>query len=312
MVPRELPSYDELPRLGGLDLRHAWEVWGESDRLGTLNHLTDEVCLRALTLPTEGRRIGLTLPLREPDPPLYGRVALEHHVHQRNRNMIEDQIDRLDPQASSQWDGLRHIQAREFGFYGGRLGWDSDEVRQLGIDQWAPTGLVTRGVLLDVAGFHEAAGRPLDPFEPYAITVEELARVLSVQAVSLEPGDLLLVRTGWVAAQRRHGLPPDVLDMPPSCGLHAGEETARFLWDTGVVAVAADNPAVEVLPADPEVGSLHRRLIPALGMPLGELWDLEELSEASASRGRYVSCVISVPLHLRGGVASPANALAIL
>ena len=49
-----------------------------------------------------------------------------------------------------------------------------------------------------------------------------------------------------------------------------------------------------------------------LGMPLGELWDLEELAAACATTGRYECCVASVPLNVPGGVASPANAMAIL
>jgi hypothetical protein len=58
--------------------------------------------------------------------------------------------------------------------------------------------------------------------------------------------------------------------MPTTAGLDASAEMARFLWDKGFAAVAADNPTVEVRPGDPTVGSLHRRLIPALGLPLGE------------------------------------------
>lgn len=312
MATGVVPAYDELPRLGETDLRHAWDVWGRSDRIGTLNHVTEDVCLRALALPRRGVRISLTLPLGEPHPPLYGRSSFEHTVHPRNRNMIEDEIHRLDPQASSQWDGLRHIQAREFGFYGGRFGWDSEDVRELGVHQWASRGLVTRAVLADVAEYRAARDDPYDPFRADPVTAEELVDVLATQRIALEAGDLLLVRTGWLAALRTRGIPADARDMPPSCGLHAGAEMAQWLWDSRVAAVAADNPAVEVLPADPTVGSLHRRLIPALGMPLGELWDLEELSQESQESRIYECCMVSVPLHLQGGVASPANAVAIL
>jgi hypothetical protein len=100
--------------------------------------------------------------------------------------------------------------------------------------------------------------------------------------------------------------------MPVGVGLEASEEMARMLWNSHVFAVAADNPAVEVLPGDPAVGSLHRRLIPALGMPLGELWDLEHLAEHAEVHRIYEYCVVSVPLHIIGGVASTANAMAIV
>jgi hypothetical protein len=56
---------------------------------------------------------------------------------------------------------------------------------------------------------------------------------------------------------------------------------------------------------------LHRRLIPGLGMPLGELWDLDALAECCRSKRRYTMCVATVPLNLPG-VASPENAVAIV
>lgn len=303
-----VPAYDDLPPLGDLGLRHAWNVWGEGDRLGTLNRVTDVTTLRALATPTTGRRIGLSLPLTVPNPPLYGRPPLEHRVFDRNRNMVEEEIGRLDPQASSQWDSLRHIRARQFGHYGGVAG-DDPAAARLGVDALVGHGLVLRGVLVDLPAFW---GTSVDPYSEHAVTATELRQALAAQSTALEPGDLLLVRTGWLTRYRDAGLPPEALAMPPATGLAATEETARFLWDAGCCAVAADNPAVEVLPGDPAVGSLHRRLIPGLGMPLGELWDLDELAAACREIGRWTACVATVPLNLPGAVASPANAVAVL
>lgn len=309
----EVPPYDALPAFDGLDVRHAWEVWEPGDRLGTLNHLTDDVCLHALSLPATGRRVNLSLPLTLPDPPLYRRPRVRHRAFERNRNMVEDLLESLDPQASSQWDSLRHIKAREFGFYGGIPDWDAPAARGLGVQTLVERGLVGRGVLLDLPSYWLSAGVEVDAFSERPISVPELLDAASRQGVAFEAGDLLLVRTGWL---RRYladgGVPDGHLDMPTCVGLAAGADMAQFLWDNRFAAVAADNPAVEFLPGDPRTGSLHRRLIPALGMPLGELWDLEELSAACATTGRYEFCVVSVPLHVPGGVASPANAVAIL
>ncbi len=63
--------------------------------------------------------------------------------------------------------------------------------------------------------------------------------------------------------------------------------------------------------AAPEQTFLHFQLLPRLGLPIGELWDLESLADACASDGRYDFLLTSAPLRLRGGVASPPNALAI-
>lgn len=308
-----VPAYHELPSLDGAgDVKHAWQVWGDGDRLGTMNRLTDATALAALAVARTGRRVNLSLPLTLPEPALYGRARLSYRVFDRNRNMVEDEITTMDPQASSQWDSLRHIRAGRNGHYGGIAAGDP-RAAGLGIDTLVRHGLVARGVLLDVAGYLTAAGTAVDPFDERPITVADLRTVAGSQGVRWYPGDLLLVRTGWLAAYRdARGVPAGYPSMPSGIGLHAGAEMARFLWDEGFCAVAADNPAVEVVPGDPAVGSLHRRLIAGLGMPLGELWDLEELAAACAAAGRYEFCVVSVPLNIPGGVASPANAIAIL
>jgi kynurenine formamidase len=296
-----------------MDVRHAWHVWGAGDCLGTLNHLTDEACLHALGLPVLGRRVNLNLPLTRPDPPLYRRSPMQHRVFERDRNTLEDIFDQLDPQSSSQWDSLRHIRARQYGFYGGVDDATTAAAHALGVHTMAQHGLVARGVLVDLPRYWAAVGVCVDPFSERAISAAELQRAAARQRVSFHTGDLLLVRTGWL----RHylsegGVPEEHLDMPTSVGLAAGHATAAFLWDGRFAAVAADNPAVEVLPGNPMEGSLHRRLIPALGMPLGELWNLEELADLCAASGRYECCLVSVPLNVPGGVASPANALAVL
>jgi hypothetical protein len=74
----------------------------------------------------------------------------------------------------------------------------------------------------------------------------------------------------------------------------------------------ADNPALEALKVDRSVGFLHRLLIPLLGLPIGELWDLEELSQACENHKRHSFLITSAPLNLPHGVGSPANAYAIL
>ena len=87
---------------------------------------------------------------------------------------------------------------------------------------------------------------------------------------------------------------------------------SRFLWDSGVAALPCDNPSVEVVPADPSDGSLHRRLIPHLGFAIGELFDFGPLAVACRRAGRYEFLFTGVPLNVTGAVGSPANAVAIL
>jgi hypothetical protein len=56
---------------------------------------------------------------------------------------------------------------------------------------------------------------------------------------------------------------------------------------------------------------MHTTLIPLLGMPIGELWQLDDLAADCAADERYEFFFTSAPLNVPGGVGSPPNALAI-
>ena len=75
----------------------------------------------------------------------------------------DDYLDNFYPQASSQWDGLRHIRHPRDGFYNGVK---AEEIvaggGKLGIENIAQRGIAGRGVLLDVGRHLENAGRSLD------------------------------------------------------------------------------------------------------------------------------------------------------
>jgi len=311
----DLPAFDELPVLDGLGLRHAWNVFGDGDELGTINLLTPERVAAALRSARHGRVINVTQTLTAFDPPFYGRQPLRHDVYRLDRNYWDDRLDNLLLQSSTHWDGLRHVQAREFGFWGGL----KDEAAlvagggPLGIERWARHGIVGRGVLLDVARHLESAEVAYDPFASRSISAPDLDAVCSAQGIELRAGDILCVRTGWIAGY--FALDADgrraAAESHTFAGLAADEAMSRWLWNQHVAAVTADNPAVEVSPGTREVGSLHRRVVPLLGLAVGELFDFEILAAECAAESRWDFLFVSVPLNLAGGVGSPANAVAI-
>jgi kynurenine formamidase len=307
--------FDDLPRLPESGLRHSWEHYGPGDQLGTLNRLTAAVVAAAAGCVRTGERIGLNLPLGLPDPPFFGRQAPRHTVFPMGPRAWDDRLDGFYPQASSQWDGFRHIRAGADGFYGGWQGSPDTDPEPLGIQHWARRGIVGRGVLADLA-----ARGGYDPFERVAFGVADLTAALREQGTSLRSGDILCVRTGWVdkylalGGPARGELAGRLVDPAgyTCAGLAGSEEMSRFLWDSGVAAVTCDNPGVEVVPGDPGAGSLHLRLIPCLGFAIGELFDFAALAAACRRERRYEFLFASVPLNLTGGVGSPANAIAIL
>ncbi|TCK22033.1 cyclase family protein [Pseudonocardia endophytica] len=305
------PRYDELPQLAELGVRHAWDVLPAE--LGTLSRLAPEHVIRAAGLVRTGQVFPLNLPLDTFDPPLFGRAATAHDVVAHDRNTFEDTLDAFNPQASSQWDGLGHVRAREHGWFSGVTDQAAASER-LGMHHWAARGIVGRGVLLDIPAHRERTGTPYDPFAGDPVTPDELGAAAREAGVEIRRGDILCLRFGWIAEYRRRAAAGDDMTAAVTSwtGLSGAESTARFLWDTGVAAVAADNPAVERGPGTREDGSLHRRLIPSLGFALAELLDLDALAAACRAQARAEFLFVASPLPIPGGVSSPANAIALL
>jgi hypothetical protein len=317
-VAGSLPSYDALP-----DGR-AWSLW--PDVFGSLNLLDADRVLAGVACVQKGAVFALNWDMELPDPPLFDRAAFTHTVNDLQHDAgHDDELSGWNTQSSSQWDGFRHIRHAVHGFYGGV----ADE--EHGIHHWAQRGIAGRAVLCDVGRWRASVGRPLQYDQPDPIEPSDLLSCLEAQGSAFEAGDILLVRTGWVSwyrslsAEARQSLSQNLL----APGLRPGVATARALWDLHPAALACDNPAVETWPpgalADPEVVAriatdydavapeifLHFALLPLLGLPLGEMWDLDALADDCASDGRYTCLLTSAPLNLKAGVASPPNALAL-
>ena len=84
-----------------------------------------------------GERINVTLPLTQPDPPFFGRAMLRHRIFDHSPEVLDDVIDNLYPQASTQWDGLRHRRDRNLGYSGGIKAFEGEAAHRLGVDAWA-------------------------------------------------------------------------------------------------------------------------------------------------------------------------------
>ncbi len=309
----QLPEFDELPELGDLGLKHAWDVFGPDDVLGSMNLITSERTAAAAAQIITGHRVSLDLPLNVPNPPLFGRQPYEHTIFALSRNEMDDRLDNFHPQGSTQWDALSHVRCREHGFWGGRTQNPTDGPMGLGIEQWVNHGIAGRGVLIDVASWFESRGDQLDPLAPVAITVDDLEAVLDHQGTTLQVGDLLCFRTAWSRSYLSLDAAERVAyaDAPSFAGLQADEAMARFLWNAHPAAICCDNPAVEVMPGDPAIGSLHRRLLPTLGMALGEMFDFEELANLCGGQ-RHTFFFVAAPINVPGALGSPGNAMAIL
>ena len=136
---------------------------------------------------------------------------------------------------------------------------------RLGVEKMPPA--VTRGVLLDVVGLR---GRALAADE--VISRSDLEACLAAARLTLEPGDAVLLHTGWLAAQK------DKTDIDFNAEPGIDHEAGLWLARQDVALIGADNYAVEVLPfAKGTVFPVHQCVIRDFGIPLLEGLQLEEL-----------------------------------
>jgi sugar/nucleoside kinase (ribokinase family)/kynurenine formamidase len=316
--PVDLPNYADLPKApaGG---RSAWGLFGPDDSVGLCNLQTPARVAAAAQLVRTGEVFALNAPVDVPGPPLFNRGAPAHTLlRSPNRAGYDDKIDNFYPQASSQWDSLAHVGYAPDRFYNGATSNDIDAGRRNTIDHWARRGIAGRAILLDVDALLGGAGSGFDPSETRPVTVDELEAARIAAGVEYRGGDVLLLHTGYLRWYRDQGV--DVHDRLAdtaslrSVGIERSEAMAAYLWDAHIVAVAGDNPAVEVWPPVRDGGTfgfLHRMLIGQFGMAIGELWWLDDLAMSCRRDGRYEMLLTAAPLNVPGGVGSPANALAL-
>ncbi|KAJ5115273.1 hypothetical protein NUU61_001032 [Penicillium alfredii] len=208
----------------------------------------------------------------------------------------------------SHWDGLRHYPYSDSKlFYNGVTQDDISGCKantKIGVKNIAIEPIVTRGILLDWYSYAQREGLACSPFTNQAIPLSHLLQIAHEAGVTFRQGDVLLIRSGWTAAYQQ--LSDDEKeqlggrDDRASCGVEATEESIQWHWEQGFAAVASDTVTYEAWPSPKSWGvSMH------------ECWDLEELSRTCQALGRWTFMLTSQPLHVPGGVASPANAMAI-
>lgn len=174
-----------------------------------------------------------------------------------------------------------------------------------------------RGVLLDWHSWARDRDIAINHFSRHEIPLSELMEVARTQQVHFRQGDILFIRTGWLEAyqalsrEEQAALPHRATRT--SCGVQASEESIRWHWDNAFAAVASDTVAYEAWPSPKPYGvSMHEVFLSGWGMPIGESFDLERLAQRCLTEGRWSFMVVSAPLNVPGGVASPPGAVAIM
>ena len=316
------------------DVRN-WRRWGDADELGTLNFITAEKVAQAASLVSDGKVFPLGVDFGSSGPQgafkyrqnpthvmtidggdantlleygpkwLQNPGAVQLSSYSKNGPMrFNDDMIIMPLQAATQWDALSHV------YYEDKLYNDfpADSVTSLGayylgIDKVVGKGITSRGVLLDIVKLRGVPtycelGQPITPAE-----LDEAART---QGVTVQPGDVVLIKTGWWARFLETGEGGE-----PGAGLDW--TCASWLHDHQVAAVAADNLMVEnpVSGVDGAILPMHMLCLRDMGLMLGEYWNLNELAADCAADGRYEFQLVAPPLSVTGAVGSPVNPIAI-
>ena len=314
----------DVPAMGEL-LKGAptnWGRWGADDEVGALNFLTNAEVLRGVQHIYKGEVITLQRLIGDPkgDPVWPNRTPAV-------RSMVIDEStwdgddapqfpgglhyadDKIDTylQGSTQYDALGHV------WYDGKI-WNGYDARttigglqKASVEPIGERGVVGRGVLLDMArhrGKHSLAKG--DTF-----THEDLEACAKAQGHTIEPHDILIVRTNFLAQffEDREAFYTDFCEP----GLCYSKELVQWFHEREIPNLVTDTIANEVT-YDPNTGvalPLHCALMRNLGVTLTEICDLERLARSCAEDGRYTFLYVAAPLKIHRATGSPVNPVVI-
>ena len=287
-----------------MNLQHKlsnWGRWGADDQRGALNLLTPQMVQNAARLVKSGKVYSLSMPL-ESDGPQWPTRHKTWRVTTFNnppkgRGSADDVIT-MHSHSGTHMDALCHIWYENQLYNGYNVG---EHIHSTGATRNAIHNvphIVGRGVLLDVAGWKGVEHLQLGE----AITADDLDACAAAQGVTVQAGDLLLIRTGWIKMFTSNR--PLYNQGEPGID----ESTLPWLQQHDVVAIGADNQAVEVFTGMPPAHlPVHMVAIRDLGLYLLENLNLDQMAADKA----YETLLVVAPLHLTGGIGSPINPIAL-
>ena len=299
---RKMTKADIEEMMGSLS---NWGRWGKDDQLGTLNLVTPAKRKQAAGLVRDGIIVSLARNVaKEPmdaSAPFVHRMLLPKEGTETGVFMDEYSV-RYHGMTQTHLDALCHL------FYKGRMynGFSRSEVSAEGARKLSvlpiKNGIMTRGVLMDIVRLSGARYLP----GTRAIYPEDLEAWEKKAGVKIDGGYAVLIRTGRWARRELEG-PWDV--WKGSAGLHAS--CLPWLKQRDVALIGSDL-STDLIPSGIEgVGlPVHLVSLVAMGMPILDNCDLDNLGEATNARKRWEFLLTVAPLAVEGGTGSPVNPLA--
>jgi kynurenine formamidase len=250
--------------------------WGAADERGSANHMKPESVLRATKLIRTGEVIELSHVL-SPSMPFFGTRRFDIHTKRTFMNQVSNRRGSNEEvlisemgQVGTQLDGFAHqtIEDKVYNCFkvdeiSSRGGFTKVGIEKVG-------ALITRGVLIDVAGL-----KGVDMLgDNYEITVQDLEQALQKQNLKLQPGDAVIIHTGWGKLWGKDNA--RYVKTCPGIGVKAAE----WLVKQDPMLVGSDNWPVEVAPnPDKEVSlPVHQIMLVVNGIHLLENMKLDDLA----------------------------------
>lgn len=282
--------------------------WGPDDEKGAANLLTPEIALEASKLVKTGKsyQLGVETNSKSPAYPPRGFNITIIQPGQSGggslgptKTTYNDDIITGWVGVGSQLDGLGHIGVDNVYFNCNKAAdfAAADGLKKLGIEKLPP--FVTRGIVLDMTAVTGQNPVPAGT----AFNKKEIDEALAKQNLQLRKGDVVLFHTGW---QEMATKDPKAF-MAGEPGL--GKEGALYLVSKDVVAVGADQWAVEAIPFEKGVGvfEVHQILLARSGVFILENMNTAPLVADKAWEFMFVLG----PSRITGAVQAIINPIAI-
>ena len=314
MAPN-IPTEQEV--LGYMESLSNWGRWGPDDELGCLNFITPAKRVQAAQLVRDGGTVTCSRPIttemaadttfqvqrymvdsgegRDTDPP-------ERRARRRGASEFIGLV--FHGQTITHIDSLSHYswQGKMYNGHAANMVTSREGAQALAIEV-AHSGIVTRGVLLDIARLK--GKRWLDRDEP--VFPEDLEAAEEAQGVRVESGDVLLVRTGHYLRRLEEGAVN-----PDQTGATACQVACAPWFHRREIAMLGTDTSNDVRPNsyDGVVSPLHTVSLVFLGLWFIDNANLEALAGACGERSRWEFMLSMGPLRLRNVTGTPINPIA--
>lgn len=169
-------------------------------------------------------------------------------------------------------------------------------------------GIAGRAIFIDWYAWAQKRGLDVDAFTAYEVPFSSLIEALNEQGLSkdvFQLGDIIIIRFGYLSQyesmspEKRETLNNHYkTNKPDNIGIKPSRELLEFLWNNKIAAICGDSRSLEVWPCKDTEWQMHEWLLAGWGMPIGELFYLEDVSRICSSLGRYIFFLSSSPMNV--------------